>query len=1065
MASAQMSRTRSWMNVVLATALVATAAGASVIDVTSAAAAPSAPASFQFTYNATGSPQTYTVPGGVTTLTFTAYGAQGSAGCSSGGRGGSAQSNFTVTPGQVFTFAVGGEGSGGSGGYNGGGNGGATAGSPIGTCVNPGPGGGGGATDVRSGGTTLADRVLVAGGGGGGSNGAGGDGGGLTGTNGTSAMQYDQPAGGGSQIAGGTGGAGFRATGSPGLIGQGGNGGGSGAPGAGGGGGGGGYYGGGGGGADYPGNGAGGGSGFGPAGTTFANGVQIGSGKIVVSFTPVHVLTATVHATQTYGGTPTYAVTYSGFVDGDGPSAIGGSITCSSVTPTVPVGTPNVTGCSGLTSTKYYIFYDGQLTVSPAPLTATVSGTQVVGGTPAYTASYSAFVNGDTPSVVTGTLSCTTSATPSSPVGDYTISNCSGLSSPNYAITYAYGNLAVQRAATITSAPATTFTVGSPGSFTLTTGAAFPPATALTEQGTLPSGVTFIDNKNGTASLAGTPAIGTGATYPVSITATNGVNPPAVQPFTLTVNETPTITSAKTATFTVGSSGTLRITTGHDFPTATTLSETGALPGGVTFTDNNDGTATLTGTPAVGTGNTYPLVITATNGVVPDGTQNFTLVVNEAVAITSAAATTMKVGTDGSFTVTTAHAYPVPTLSEVGELPDGVQFVDLKNGTARLSGNPEVGAGRVYTFTVTASNGVGTAPTQTFTLTVNEAVLITSPASASFSVGINRSFAITTSSRFPRPTTLIEVGTLPNGLTFTDKGNGTATVAGTPAAGSKGTYPVTVIASNGITPAGQQPLVISVNSGGVGNDIGEGYWMTGADGGVFSFGDAQFFGSTGSLHLNQPVVGMAPSADSGGYYLVARDGGVFSFGDAQFYGSVPHMATVNDIVAMILDPATGGYWVIGADGQTFAFNAPDLGNAASNAAIVGAAATPTGGGYWLVAADGGVFSFGDAQFFGSMGGQPLNQPIVGMAPTPDGGGYWLVAADGGVFAFGDAVFAGSMGSQPLNQPMVAMVSNRDGGGYWLVAADGGVFSFGGVGFAGSMGGKHLNSAVVGAVSG
>jgi hypothetical protein len=697
-------------------------------------------------------------------------------------------------------------------------------------------------------------------------------------------------------------------------------------------------------------------------------------------------------------------------------------------------------------------------------LTVTVSGTQVVGGTPAYTASYSAFVNGDTPSVVTGTLSCTTSATPSSPVGDYSISNCSGLSSPNYAITYAYGNLTVQRAATITSAPATTFTVGSPGSFMVTTGAAFPAATTLTERGTLPFGVTFVDNKNGTASLSGTPGMSAGATYPVTITATNGVNPPAVQPFTLTVNEAPTITSPATTTFTVGASGTAHITTGIDFPTATTLSETGALPGGVTFTDNRDGTATLTGTPAVGTGNSYPLVITATNGVVPDGTQHFTLVVNEAVAITSAAAATMTVGTNGSFTVTTAHAYPVPTLSEVGVLPDGVQFVDRRNGTARLSGNPEVGAGRVYTFSVTASNGVGTAPTQTFTLTVNEAVLITSPASASFSVGINRSFAITTSSRFPRATTLIETGALPKGLSFTDKGNGTATVAGTPATGSQGTCPITVIASNGIKPAGTQPLVITVNTAGAGNDIGEGYWMTGADGGVFSFGDAQFYGSTGGRHLNQPVVGMAPTADGGGYYLVARDGGVFSFGDAQFYGSVPHMATVNDIVAMILDPATGGYWVIGADGQTYAFNAPDLGNAASNAAIVGAAATPTGDGYWLVAADGGVFSFGDATFSGSMGGQPLNQPIVGMASTPDGGGYWLVAADGGVFSFGDAAFSGSMGGQPLNRRMVAMVSNPDGGGYWLVAADGGVFTFGGAGFAGSMGGKHLNAPVVGAVS-
>ena len=47
------------------------------------------------------------------------------------------------------------------------------------------------------------------------------------------------------------------------------------------------------------------------------------------------------------------------------------------------------------------------------------------------------------------------------------------------------------------------------------------------------------------------------------------------------------------------------------------MSETGALPDGVTFVDNGDGTATLAGTPAAGTGGTYPITITATNGVGP----------------------------------------------------------------------------------------------------------------------------------------------------------------------------------------------------------------------------------------------------------------------------------------------------------------------------------------------------------------------------------------------------------------------------------------------------------------
>ena len=60
-----------------------------------------------------------------------------------------------------------------------------------------------------------------------------------------------------------------------------------------------------------------------------------------------------------------------------------------------------------------------------------------------------------------------------------------------------------------------------------------------------------------------------------------------------------------------------------------------------------------------------------------------------------------------------------------------------------------------------------------------------------------------------------------------------------------------------------------------------GYYLVAADGGVFSFGSARFFGSTGAMKLNQPIVGMAVTRDGGGYWLVASDGGVFSFGDAR----------------------------------------------------------------------------------------------------------------------------------------------------------------------------------------
>ena len=57
------------------------------------------------------------------------------------------------------------------------------------------------------------------------------------------------------------------------------------------------------------------------------------------------------------------------------------------------------------------------------------------------------------------------------------------------------------------------------------------------------------------------------------------------------------------------------------------------------------------------------------------------------------------------------------------------------------------------------------------------------------------------------------------------------------------------------------------------------------DGGIFGF-HAPFFGSTGAIRLNQPIVGIAPTPNGRGYWMVARDGGVFTFGNARFSGSM-----------------------------------------------------------------------------------------------------------------------------------------------------------------------------------
>jgi hypothetical protein len=76
---------------------------------------------------------------------------------------------------------------------------------------------------------------------------------------------------------------------------------------------------------------------------------------------------------------------------------------------------------------------------------------------------------------------------------------------------------------------------------------------------------------------------------------------------------------------------------------------------------------------------------------------------------------------------------------------------------------------------------------------------------------------------------------------------------------------------------------------------GRGYWLVASDGGIFSFGDAAFLGSTDAIRLAQPIIGMSATATGLGYRL-ARDGGVFSFGDAPYLGSLPSLRQAGVLV-------------------------------------------------------------------------------------------------------------------------------------------------------------------------
>jgi hypothetical protein len=229
---------------------------------------------------------------------------------------------------------------------------------------------------------------------------------------------------------------------------------------------------------------------------------------------------------------------------------------------------------------------------------------------------------------------------------------------------------------------------------------------------------------------------------------------------------------------------------------------------------------------------------------------------------------------------------------------------------------------------------------------------------------------------------------------------------------------------------------------------GPGYWLLGGDGGVFSFGQAGFFGSTGGIRLNRPAVAMAGARDGKGYWFAATDGGVFTFGSAGFFGSTGDIRLNQPIVGMATTPSGNGYWLVARDGGIFAFgDAGFFGSTGAirlNQPIVGMAATPSGSGYWVVARDGGIFAFGDAGFAGSAGAVALTSPVTGLAATPSGTGYWLLTESGAIYAFGDAPYEGSpAGTGLCDRPAARrLAATATGGGYWVAAADGSVTAYG-----------------------
>ncbi|HEV2034160.1 MAG TPA: putative Ig domain-containing protein [Candidatus Dormibacteraeota bacterium] len=207
----------------------------------------------------------------------------------------------------------------------------------------------------------------------------------------------------------------------------------------------------------------------------------------------------------------------------------------------------------------------------------------------------------------------------------------------------------------------------------------------------------------------------------------------------ITIATPPAITSANNVTFTVGSAGTFTVTTtGNPAPA---LTETGALPLNVTFTDNGNGTATLAGTPAAGTAGTYTLTFHATN-VGGTASQTFTLTVvgSADLSVVKTGPASAVAGTNVTYSITVTNSGPstavAATMSDTA--PAHTTFVSLAHLTGPANGSDlPSGASEVYSLVVRVNAGTPSGTTITNTATVLSTTSDPNPANNTSSVTTN----------------------------------------------------------------------------------------------------------------------------------------------------------------------------------------------------------------------------------------------------------------------------------------------------------------------------------------
>ena len=371
---------------------------------------------------------------------------------------------------------------------------------------------------------------------------------------------------------------------------------------------------------------------------------------------------------------------------------------------------------------------------------------------------------------------------------------------------------------TFTSTPVTTAIEDSPYTYNIVTNDPDTGDTLTITAPTLPTWLSIVDNGNGTATLSGTPLNGNVGINNITLRVNDGTTD-ADQIFTITVtntNDVPFFTSAPITTAAQDTLYTYNITASDPDLGAVLNITAPTLPAWLTFTDNGNGTATLSGTPTNANVGIHNITLQVSDGIA-NVNQIFAIDVgntNDAPSFTSAAIIIASEDTAYTYAITTSD----PDLGSIltitaPTLPIWLTLTDNGDGTAALSGTPLNANVGNNTVVLQVSDGIASVQ-QSFTIVVsnvNDAPFFTSTAVTIATEDAVYSYSITASDPDLGAVLTLTAPTLPTWLTLTNTGNGIATLSGIPTNANVGIHNVTLNVSDGIANVDQTFTITVTN--------------------------------------------------------------------------------------------------------------------------------------------------------------------------------------------------------------------------------------------------------------